>query len=153
LVRKISKALKDSGGAADDYQALHTELKQLQNLLEQLRDLPTSSSSSLNHYNAVRGMAYEVQVLLQTFVTKMKSFYERLGPEADTKDWRSSKRKIQWAVSMQNDVREMRAAVTMKIVSVPLLLTIPTGYVSLSLQKRSTLITYLETPCFASKNW
>jgi hypothetical protein len=47
LVKKVSVALKDAGGAAEEYQALHTELQQLQLLLEQIRDLPTSSSSSL----------------------------------------------------------------------------------------------------------
>jgi hypothetical protein len=127
LVKKISVALKDSGGAADEYRSLHTELQQLQLVLEQLRDLPTSSTNSLNHYNAVRGMAYEVQVPLKAFVTKMKAYYERLGPSADITEWRSSKQKIQFAISMKNDVREMRAAITMKIVSVSLLLALPTG--------------------------
>jgi len=126
LVKKISIALKDSGGAADEYRSLYTELQQLQLVLEELRDLPTSSNASLNHYNAVRGMAYQVQVPLKAFVTKMRAYYEMLGPQADVTDWRFSKRKIQYALSMKNDVKEMRAAVTMKIVSVTLLLALPT---------------------------
>jgi hypothetical protein len=126
LVKKISIALKDSEGAADEYRSLYTELQQLQLVLEELRDLPTSSNASLNHYNAVRGMAYQVQVPLKAFVTKMRAYYEMLGPQADVTDWRSSKRKIQYALSMKNDVKEMRAAVTMKIVSVTLLLALPT---------------------------
>lgn len=131
LVRKISIALKDSGGAADEYRALHTELQQLLIVLEQLRDLPTSSASSLSHYNAVRGMAYEVQIPLKAFVLKMRTYDKRLGLSADITDWKASKRKVQFATAMKSDVREMRAAVTMKIVSTSLLLALPTRYVVL----------------------
>jgi hypothetical protein len=126
LVVKVCVALKDSGGATEEYQSLVIELRQLQALLEQLRDLPTTSSSSFTHYNAVRGMAYQVQVPLQAFVEKMKGYEQKLGQRVDTSSWRSGKRKAQWAVSMQEDVREMRAAITMKIVSVSLLLALPT---------------------------
>jgi len=127
LIGKISTALKNSGGAADDYQSLRIELQQLQLLLEQLRDLPTASTSSLNHYNAVRGMACQVQIPLRDFVNKMRSYHEKLGVSNDQPAWRSAKRKMQWAISMREDVREMRAVVTMKIVSVSVLLTIPIG--------------------------
>lgn len=127
LIKKVSVALKDSGGAAEDYQCLLRELQQLQLLFEQLNDLPTSSSSSLNHYNAVRGMANEVLVPLRAFVEKMKRNYERLGPSGHESNWRSVKSKVQWAISMREEVREMRAIVTMKIVSLSVLLTIPTS--------------------------
>ena len=127
LIKKILAALKNSGGAADDYQSLLIELQHLQLLLESLCDLPTHSSSSLNHYNAVRGMAFEVQVPLRAFAEKMKAYYGKLGPTADMSSWRSAKSKIQWAVSMREEVREMRAVLTMKIVSVSILLAIPFG--------------------------
>jgi hypothetical protein len=127
IVTKISKALKESGGAAEEYQSLVTELQQLQVLLEQLRDLPSTSSDSLSHHNAVRGMAYQVQVPLRAFVKKMESYDKKLGSSANTDSWRSSKRKAQWAISMREDIREMRAAITMKIVAVSLLIAIPTG--------------------------
>lgn len=79
LVKRISIALKDSGGAADEYRALHAELQQILIVLEQLRDLPTLSASPLSHHNAVRRMAYEVQMPLKAFVFKMQAYHKRLG--------------------------------------------------------------------------
>jgi hypothetical protein len=127
LIKKVSQALRDSGGAAEDYQCLLRELQQLQLLLEQLRDLPATSSSSMNHYNAVRGMAYQVEVPLRAFVEKLRSYYNRLGQPNDRSNWRTIKSKVQWAVSMREEVREMRTVVTMKIVSISVLLAIPIG--------------------------
>jgi hypothetical protein len=127
LIRKVCLALKDTGGAASEYQSLITELQQLYLLLEHLRDLPTSSATSQNHYNVVRGMACEVQLPLRAFVEKLNAYSSKLGASVDTSSWRTAKRKVQWSTSMQQEVREMRAAVTMKIVSVSLLLAIPTG--------------------------
>lgn len=65
---------------------------------------------------------------LKAFVFKMQAYHKRLGLPADITDWKASKRKIQFAIVMNNDVREMRAAVTMKIVSLSLLLALPTRY-------------------------
>jgi hypothetical protein len=129
LIRKIFLALKDAGGAAAEFQYLHRELQQLQILLEQLRDLPISSSKYQNHYNAVRGMAHEIQIPLYAFIKKIGPYHDKLGVNSDRSFWRSSKRKIEWALSMQEDILEMRRAITMKIVTVSLLLSMPVGWV------------------------
>jgi hypothetical protein len=123
LIKKVSVALKDSGSAADDYENLLRELQQLQALLEQLGDLPATSSTSLNYYNAVRGMAYQLQVPLRAFVEKMKDYYDIL----DRSKLRLVKSKVKWTVLMREEVRDMRAVVTMKIVSLSVLLAIPMG--------------------------
>ena len=128
LVRKASQALKTSGGAADEYQALSHELELLLIVLEQLRDLRPASSASQNHYNVVRGMAEEIQSPLRQFVEKIRTKFGSLGSQTSCMSWKSSKERIKWATSMQGEVGKMRAMVTMKMMTACVLLAIPTGY-------------------------
>jgi hypothetical protein len=127
LIAKISRALGDAGGATGEYREALLELQHLQLLLEQLRDLPPTCSGSLNHYNAIRGMANAVQLPLLAFLKKMDAYHEKLGPSANSSSLSSAKRKIQWVMSMADDVKELRVVVAMKIVSISVLLAIPVG--------------------------
>ena len=130
LVGKVSKALKDTGGAEDDFKLLYQELSQLQIVLEQLRDLPPSASVSQNHFNAVRGMALAVQIPLQEFLDKIEKFKIAFeSPKSHFSELRKAGRKAQWAVWMQEEVNKIRSVVTMKIVTISVLLTLPNGCV------------------------
>lgn len=128
LICKVSSALKSVGGAADDYKLLRQELEELQCVLEQLKDLPSWSSPSLNHYNAIRGMALRIQEPLEAFLGKMERYKAALGTSTDKAVWQGVKRKVQWAVGMEEEVRRLRSIVTMKIATISLLLALPFGY-------------------------
>lgn len=79
LVIKISAALKDAGGAADEYKSLLSELKHLHALLEHLQQLPAVASNSVSSQNAVRAMALSIQFSLNVFMTKLQSYDKQLG--------------------------------------------------------------------------
>lgn len=128
LVIKISKSLRDSNGASVEINSLLLELHQLQLVLEQLRDLPPESSPTPSHVNALRGMALTVQIPLQDFLGKMEKYKAAAKVDSTSSRWSRAGRKIKWAVIMQEDVTRLRAIVTMKIVSISLLMAIPTGY-------------------------
>ena len=125
LIKTVISAIKDTGGAATDYQVLVQELQHLQILLEQLKDLKPNASS-LSHVNAVRGMALTFRVPLSEFLQKIEQYKSSLKAGSSKGQWITAPRKAQWAVSMPEEVSKMRAIITMKIVTVSLLLTMPT---------------------------
>ena len=127
LVGKVSKALKDTGGASDDYKLLLQELRHLQVILEELSDTSVGAFGSLNHINAIKGMALAVQVPLQAFLKSMDKFRSTLGHTRPGRNWRQAGRQVQWSVTMQEEVRKLRATLTMKIATLSLLLALPTG--------------------------
>jgi hypothetical protein len=128
LIGKVSNALKDAGGAEDDFRILFQELSQLQIVLEQLRDLPPSSTSSQNHFNAVKGMALAVQIPLQGFLEKIDKFKVAFdNPRGHFIELRKAGRKAQWVVAMQDEVNKVRGILTIKIVTISVLLALPNG--------------------------
>ncbi|OCL13576.1 hypothetical protein AOQ84DRAFT_372060 [Glonium stellatum] len=124
LVVKISDASKETGGASTELKFLYQELQQLRLVLEQLRDLPDDASPSQNHLDAVRGMVLTVKQLLEEFVAKIEKYKTTMQ---SNRPWRGVGRKVQWAVGMKEDVDRFRAMITMKIVTISILLAIPTG--------------------------
>ncbi|PGH18169.1 hypothetical protein AJ80_04556 [Polytolypa hystricis UAMH7299] len=136
LIGKVAKALKETGVAADEYQALQQELQQLQLLVEQLYDLSMSPPASVNHSNAIRTMVQQVQGPLCAFAGKVKAYDGKLGAQSDASGFRSAKRKIQWTIAMRDDVREMRELVTMRMFSISLLLLMPISGVLLHVERR-----------------
>ncbi|KAK2764930.1 hypothetical protein FQN54_008627 [Arachnomyces sp. PD_36] len=127
LIRKVIQGLRDSGGAVEEYQALLRELQHLQLVLKQIQDLPASTTDSQNHYNAVRGMAFEVQLPLRDFLNKMQTSYEELESAGKKKRLDLMRKKIEWAARMEKEVIKMRTIVTMRMVSIHVLLAIPVG--------------------------
>ena len=65
-VIKVAKALENSGGALKEQQSLIQELLKRQTLLRHLQNV-SPNASSLNHINAVRGMAFIFNLLLSEF--------------------------------------------------------------------------------------
>jgi hypothetical protein len=127
LIVKISKALRDASDAPTEFTYLLQDLQHLNVVLEQLQALPPSSAHNVNHFNAIRGMALSVQIPLQNFVTKMEKYKAAMEMKAAGYRWRGARHKVKWAVGMQEEVSKLRAAVTMKIVTISVLLAMPTG--------------------------
>lgn len=121
---KISAALKDASGAADDYKSLLSELKHLQAILEHLQQLPAAASNSIPSQNAIRAMGLSIQFSLKAFVKKLECYDKQLG-FVDTTFWRSGKRKIQWAVCMEEEVRKLHQTITTKLASLSVLQLTP----------------------------
>ncbi|KAL8880392.1 MAG: hypothetical protein Q9198_002189 [Flavoplaca austrocitrina] len=121
LIRKIGKALKETGGAASEYQDAVVELTGLQHALQHLEALqPTQDNAG--QVNAIRGMALACKIPLQDFMTKLEKYEESLGPWAHGSSLGGLGRKTRWAVSFSKEVEKLRAMVAGKQISISLLL-------------------------------
>lgn len=121
LVKRISKALKDAGGASAEYQLVIIELKGLKNILRQLETLEPTEDN-VTHINAIRGMALACQLPLRDFMDKLEEYESTLGPFADRRSLRTMARKSKWATVFADEVERLRAMVAAKNISLNLLL-------------------------------
>jgi len=126
LIGKVSKALKETGGASDDYRMLLRDFQNLQVLLEQLQNWSTQDSPSQSHINAVKATALTIQVPRRKFLQHVEKYASSLGSDSRCNKRQQAPRNAQWTVTMQDEVARIRAAMTMKIVSISVLLAIHT---------------------------
>ena len=127
LIRKVSKALKETGGASAEYQDAVVELKSLKHTLQHLEALEPTEDN-LSHVNAIRGMALACQMPLRDFMIKLKSYESSLGPWADRTSFRGGGRKAKWAIAFSGEVEKLRALVAAKQISINLLLATQASY-------------------------
>jgi len=110
LVKKISKALKETGGASSEYQQVVIELKGLKNALRHLEALEPSEDN-VNHVNAIRGMALACQLPLREFLANFERYESSMGPFAATRSFRGAGRKAKWALAVTGEVEKLRALI------------------------------------------
>ena len=120
-MKKVSKALKETGGAATEYQQVVIELESLKKVLQQLEAFEPTEDNA-RHVNAIRGMALACQLPLRDFMVKLEKYEASLGPFADRKSFRGVGRKARWATAFSADVEKLRAMVAAKNTSINLLL-------------------------------
>lgn len=82
LVKRVTKALKETGGAPTDYQLVVIELKGLKSILRHLETLKPTKDN-VTHINATGGMALACQLPLRGFMVKLEKFDSTLRPYAD----------------------------------------------------------------------
>ena len=141
-MRKISKALKRTGGASTEYQLAIIELKGLENVLRHLESLEPNQDNQ-RHINAIRGMALACQLPLRDFLTKMENYEASLGPFSSPQWFRGLPQKSKWAVTFAEEVEKLRALVTAKTVSISLLLAMDLSYGSIPSERTTS---YAYTP-------
>lgn len=120
-MRKITQALKETGGASSEYQAAVIELKGLKHALQHLQALEPTEDN-LSHVNAIRGMALACQLPLREFLTKLEKYESSLGPWVDRTTYRGAGSKARWALEFAAEVEKLRALVAAKQISINLLL-------------------------------
>lgn len=125
LVKRISKALKETGGASSEYQLVVIELKSLENILRHLETLQPAEDN-VTQINAIRGMALACQLPLRDFMIKLERYESTLGPFADKRTLRAMAKKSKWAVVFAEEVERLRAMVAAKNISLNLLLAMNT---------------------------
>ena len=99
ILNDVRKALRDTGGAQDEYRGVQIELQQLEILLGHLNHGTWDTGGDTGQLNAIKGMASTCQVPLQEFLSKVERFKSlqdqdsklsrRIGIEA---------RKVRWTV-------------------------------------------------------
>ncbi|KAL8671359.1 MAG: hypothetical protein Q9168_004141 [Polycauliona sp. 1 TL-2023] len=140
LIRKISKALKETGGASSEYQDAVLELRGLKHALQHLEAIePTEDNAG--YVNAIRGMALACKIPLQEFMAKLDKYEASLGPWAHRSSVGGFGRKTKWALSFGKEVDNLRAIVAAKQISINLLLGAHTSFwqIKLTAVRRQTL--------------
>ncbi|KAH6680517.1 hypothetical protein B0J14DRAFT_578791 [Halenospora varia] len=122
ILNDVRKALRDTGGAQDEYRGVQIELQQLEILLGHLNHGTWDTGGDTGQLNAIKGMASTCQVPLQEFLSKVERFKSlqdqdsklsrRIGIEA---------RKVRWTVGMKEDIEKFRALISAKIAAITLL--------------------------------
>ena len=128
LTIRISKALRESGGATTECRLLIQDLQSLEQILELLQAL-RSLEGSLSHVNAIRGMALTCIVPLKEFASKIdKSYNHDMGIGQSRYAFVRGAKKVQWAVFATEEVAKFRAVIIAKVASISLLLGIFNRY-------------------------
>ena len=126
LIKRVSRALKETGGASTEYQLVAIELKSLKNILRHLERLEPTEDN-VTQINAIRGMALACQLPLRDFMAKLEKYESTLGPFADKRSLQTMMGKSKWAVVFAEEVERLRAMVAAKNISLNLLLAMSTS--------------------------
>lgn len=121
LISKVSKALKDVGGASTEYQQVIIELEGLKNALRHLAALKPSEDN-INHVNAIRGMALACQLPLRDFLARLQRYERTMGPLVRRRPFIGAGQKIGWTFFVMEEVTKLRAFLAAKVMSINLLL-------------------------------
>ncbi|KAL8651894.1 MAG: hypothetical protein Q9210_003006 [Variospora velana] len=119
LIRKVQKALKDTGGASTEYQHVILELQGLENVFRQLEALEPNEDN-VSQINAIRGMALACQIPLRNFLAKVEQYDTSMSPFATRFSFKSAGHKANWALFIAEDVTKLRALVAAKALSINL---------------------------------
>lgn len=117
---KIAKALKESGGAASEFQDVIVELDALVALLQRLQALH-SIRPNLAPGNAIWALASECQLPIQDFLKRIEKFEKRLG-KTSTNSISGVPRKAKWALKVREEVKALRSSIGPQLTSISLLL-------------------------------
>lgn len=131
LIIHITKTLKASGGAPAEYQDLAEDLNQLKLILQHIETLQPSASLA-GYADAIRATALSCRLPLSEFLDSIEKFRPALGSAgtaSSTRTWHRAARKVQWTVTMTDDIAKLRPKITLKISTLLLLLAIPNAYV------------------------
>lgn len=106
LIKDIVTCLRDSGGAASEYQELMLELDGLHRALDKIEHLRASPGRA-ESINGLKVAALNCAFVLQDFYEKLDT-YKRLGQEEKQRSARRSGKMIRWELTMKEDVRNLR---------------------------------------------
>lgn len=103
------EAFSDTKGASSDFAALLQEISTLQDGLESIEDLELEHTFSSKQSTALERSLLACQKSIDDFLGSIAKYQIHLRPQ--TSGWRSSYRKVQWALCKKEDVAHFRASV------------------------------------------
>lgn len=133
LIAKTSKALKDAGGAAEDYRRVVVELDILHEVISELLPTYLVPPSAQNTPDPIAKCAkQQADLILQTlqeFSKLVSKFDAKLGAQAKSGWFRGAGRKTQWAIIQAQDVEKLRVKIGTQLSTLVALLQILDKYV------------------------
>jgi hypothetical protein len=120
VLADIVKALRATGGASSEYQAVAAELESLDRVLQRIAGLkPTTNHDSLN---TIRALVLQCQLPLRQFLKEMQKFEIPLGAMSNRSACSSMSRKALWAMSVSKKVEKLKAAIGPQLATINALL-------------------------------
>lgn len=107
LFKDVGLALKDSGGAASNFQMALRDLQAISNILLHLKKLKFTHGT-LSEANAIRALAYQAQEEVQLFLDKIDKYQKTLGSRAPKGFHHGTLSKLRWAQFVQGQVNGLQ---------------------------------------------
>ena len=121
LFRKVTVALKDSGGARDDYLKTLSNLETLQSILGCRTNIKVDTHNSASG-QAIQRLAHLIKKDVEDFVNKIDKFKATLGPTKSRHLATGVVAKIKWSQYAANNVRKLYQEIDVKTTSLNLLI-------------------------------
>jgi hypothetical protein len=133
LIAKVTQALKEAGGASDEYRSLGRELGLLERILRQLHAGQGIGGVPSPDIRQQTDLTLDT---LSSFLKTISKFDAKLGQQAPSTWHHGVARKTQWAVVQAKEVEKVRVKLGTQLTELNLLLQLQTSikYASLSLE-------------------
>jgi hypothetical protein len=125
LFKEIGLALRDHGGASEDYRRTVAELETVKAILQQLQSLP-SAVPNVSYVNAIKGQALLLQNEVSGFLDRLARYDGALGHGSVRGVHRGVISKAKWAILVRKEVKELREIVDAQCRRIELLMSIHT---------------------------
>ena len=122
LITRVAHALKDSGGAASEYQAVVQELEYLQTILAHLGTVRFRDVTSTKPAVRLTLLISACQRPLEEFLERIAHFNDSLNANSQRGFLHKTPRKAQWGAFMGEEIPKLRAVVAAKVMQVQLVL-------------------------------
>ena len=122
LIVKISKALRETGGASTECSSVIQDLQILRQILDFLQHI-RPAGGDLSRVNAIRNLAITCLIPLKEFSERIERSYGSLsGSRQSRQFWSHNSKKVQWSLLATEEISKFRALIAAKILSLGLLL-------------------------------
>ena len=125
LFKEIGLALRDHGGASDDYQKTIEELETINEILQQLQCLP-SATADLSQINAIKAQAQLSQHAVSRVLDNAAKYNSSLGHGSAKGLYRGMISKAKWATIVSKEVKRLKEVINAQCLSIKLLMDIHT---------------------------
>ena len=122
LITKVGKALKDSGGAASEYQDVVQELESFQTVLQSLGALPLKEQAGISPALRLTNLISTCERPLKEFLSRIAHFEASLGASTNRNSLTKIPRKAQWGALMSAEIPKLRSVVAAKVLQLNLVL-------------------------------
>lgn len=121
IFKDIGVALKDTGGAASDYQSVISHLESLLLILQEIEAL-RSTQQDLSYINAICGQAQVSHETVKAFAQKIARYEKDLGVNARRGFRHGAISKTKWATTVAGKVAKLRQTIESQTIGLKLLL-------------------------------
>ena len=121
VVTKVVSALKDAGGASEQYQQTITDLETLEVVLQYIQHLKPENSN-FAQVSAICAQSEASERALRNLIDGFQQFEKRLGGGAPKGWYFGMHRKAQWALFASKEIDKFQSRIGMKLQGIQFLL-------------------------------